>query len=150
MSRVEIGIEKVREILPHGPPFLFVDRVIELEADERIVAERELRPDEPHFTGHFPDRPIMPGVLIAEALAQASGLLVALSAEERGEAAGGRRYHLARADVKWVEPAVPGDVLLLESRLYRTLGDLVAFRVRAYTHRADVALGGLTLARVEG
>jgi 3-hydroxyacyl-[acyl-carrier-protein] dehydratase len=149
LSAVSIGIEKIEELLPHRSPFLFVDRVVSLEIDQKIVAERELRPDEPFFKGHFPGRPIMPGVLITEALAQTSGLLLALSAVERGEDAGGRMFYLARADMKWTAPAKPGETLVLTAELQRTLGPLVAFRVRVHTKQNDVATGNLTLARVE-
>ncbi|MBW2276514.1 MAG: 3-hydroxyacyl-ACP dehydratase FabZ [Deltaproteobacteria bacterium] len=148
MSRVDVDRETIERILPHRPPFLFVDRVRELDAGKRILADLELRPEEPHFSGHFPGRPIMPGVLIAEALAQTSGLLLALSAMERGEDPGGRMFYLARADVKWTEPAEPGQTLELEAQLQRELGPLVAFKVRAFTKRVDVASGTLTLARV--
>ena len=83
MKRVDVAREQIEQILPHRSPFLFVDAVRELDAGKRILAELELRADEPHFEGHFPGRPIMPGVLIAEALAQTSGLLLALSAMVR-------------------------------------------------------------------
>jgi beta-hydroxyacyl-ACP dehydratase FabZ len=148
MSEVDVGLETIEQILPHRAPFLFVDRVRELDPDKRILAERELKPDEPHFAGHFPGRPIMPGVLIAEALAQTSGLLLALSAMERGEEPSSRMFYLARADVKWTEPTEPGETLELEAKLQRELGPLVSFKVRAFTRRKDVASGTLTLARV--
>ena len=72
-------LDEILPILPHRPPFLFVDRVLALEPHKSILAERTLRPEEPQFAGHFPGRPIMPGVLVAEALAQTSGLLLGLS-----------------------------------------------------------------------
>ena len=72
-------ISLIKEILPHRSPFLFVDRIMELKAGERIVAEKDLSPDESFFKGHFPGNPIMPGVLVTEALAQTSGLLIGLS-----------------------------------------------------------------------
>ncbi len=150
MSRVDVGRQEIMQILPHRDPFLFVDRVLELQVDEQVLAQRELREDEPHFSGHFPGRAIMPGVLITEALAQTSGLLLALSAMERGERPQGDIFYLARADMKWTEPVTPGETLLLEARLQRNLGPLTAFRVRAYTRKKDVASGNLTLARVEG
>ncbi len=149
MSRVDVGRQEIMQILPHRDPFLFVDRVLELQVDEQVLAQRELREDEPHFSGHFPGRAIMPGVLITEALAQTSGLLLALSAMERGERPQGDIFYLARADMKWTEPVTPGETLLLEARLQRNLGPLTAFRVRAYTRKKDVASGNLTLARVE-
>ena len=149
MSRVDVGRQEIMQILPHRDPFLFVDRVLELQVDEQVLAQRVLREEEPHFAGHFPNRAIMPGVLITEALAQTSGLLLALSAMERGERPQGDIFYLARADMKWTEPVTPGETLLLEARLQRNLGPLTAFKVRAYTRKKDVASGNLTLARVE-
>lgn len=146
MRKVDIGLEQILEILPHRPPFLFVDRVLELKEDDRILASRTLLEEEPHFSGHFPGEPIMPGVLITEAAAQTSGLLYALSCAARGEDAGGRMFYLARADMKWTSPCRPGDVLLIESSLQRVLGGLLCFKVRVYTKRADIAKGALTLA----
>ncbi len=150
MNRVDVGLQEIMKILPHRDPFLFVDRVLELQVDEQVLAQRVLREDEPHFPGHFPGRAIMPGVLITEALAQTSGLLLALSAMERGERPQGDIFYLARADMKWTEPVAPGETLLLEARLQRNLGPLTAFKVRAFTRKKDVASGNLTLARVEG
>ncbi len=150
-SKAIIGIEEIKAILPHRPPFLFVDEVVECQPGKRVLARRELGVDEPHFKGHFPERPIMPGVLITEALAQTAGLLIALTAMDRGEEARGRMFYLAKANMKWLDPARPGEVLSLEARWQRTLGDLVAFDVRAFTasRSRDVAAGSLVLARVE-
>lgn len=72
-------IEDIRAILPHRPPFLFVDKVTNLIPDKSIIAERKISPNEFFFKGHFPQKPIMPGVLITDALAQTSGLLWGLS-----------------------------------------------------------------------
>jgi 3-hydroxyacyl-[acyl-carrier-protein] dehydratase len=67
MSKVEIEVNEIEKLLPHRPPFLFVDRVLEIDEGRRILAERTVRPEEPYFVGHFPGEPIMPGVLITEA-----------------------------------------------------------------------------------
>ena len=150
MSETLYGPETIARILPHRAPFLFVDRVVRLEPGASIEAERELRPDEPHFAGHFPGRPIMPGVLITEALAQTAGLLLALSAMARGATIDGDLFYLARTDMKWTSPVGPGETLVLEARLERSMGALHAFRVRARTKRLDVASGAVTLAKVEG
>jgi len=80
------ALEDILPVLPHRPPFLFVDRVMLLEPHKLIIAERTLRPDEPQFAGHFPGRAIMPGVLVTEALAQTSGLLLGLSERVTGAA----------------------------------------------------------------
>ena len=139
-------------LLPHREPFLFVDRVIKLEPNKSIVAERLLRTEEPHFAGHFPGRPIMPGVLIAEALAQTSGLLIGLS--EMASAAAPpekpRAFFLAVTSIKFTHPAVPGDTLVLRATMDRNFGALFRFNVEATAGRNLIASGSLTLAMVEG
>jgi 3-hydroxyacyl-[acyl-carrier-protein] dehydratase len=150
MGNVDIGLSQIMEILPHRPPFLFVDRVVELEEDKRILTSRALLAEEPHFAGHFPGEPIMPGVLICEAAAQTAGLLYAFSCMAKGEDPKGRLFYLAKADMKWTSPCRPGDTLLIEANLVRAMGSLLSFQVRAYTKRADVAKGSLTLAAAPG
>ena len=73
MSKAPLNIQQIRELLPHRYPMLMLDRVLEI-SEERVIAEKLVSANEPHFRGHFPDRPIMPGVLILEALAQAAGI----------------------------------------------------------------------------
>jgi len=140
------------ELLPHRPPFLFVDRVTQLEPGKRILAERLLRPDEPQFAGHFPGRPIMPGVLIAEALAQTSGLLLGLT--EKLAALGPPQrpamYFLAADQMKYKQPALPGLTLELRAEADGDFAGLFRFKVEATAGRKLIALGSLTLALVEG
>jgi len=139
-------------MLPHRPPFLFVDRVTKLEPFKSIVAERTLRAEEPYFAGHFPGRPIMPGVLVAEALAQTSGLLIGLS-ERTALAAPPEKpkaFFLATTNLKFTHPAVPGDVLVLRAAAERSFGGLFRFNVEAAAGRNAIASGSLTLAMVEG
>ncbi|MFM2295690.1 MAG: (3R)-hydroxymyristoyl-[acyl carrier protein] dehydratase [Verrucomicrobiota bacterium] len=138
-------------VLPHREPFLFVDRVTKLVPHQSIVAERRLRADEPQFAGHFPGRPIMPGVLIAEALAQTSGLLIGLSEKlssttlpEKPKA-----FFLAVTNIKFTHPAVPGDVLVLRATSDRQFAALHRFNVEATVGRNLIATGSLTLAMVE-
>lgn len=148
MGKTRYGIEDIKRILPHRPPFLFVDRVVALDPGKRILAERDLNSEEPHFAGHFPGTPIMPGVLITEALAQTAGLLHAFSTMDTDDApAPGQIFYLARADMKWTSPTEPGQTLSLEARLMRSMGGLHAFRVRAFTKQNEVASGSLTLAQ---
>jgi 3-hydroxymyristoyl/3-hydroxydecanoyl-(acyl carrier protein) dehydratase len=144
------ALEEILPLLPHRPPFLFVDRVMTLEPHKLIIAERELRPDEPQFAGHFPGRPIMPGVLITEALAQTSGLLIGLS-EKMSSAAPPEKpkaYFLALANMKFTHPAVPGDVLVLRATSDRQFATLHRFNVEATAGRNLIAAGSLTLALV--
>jgi 3-hydroxyacyl-[acyl-carrier-protein] dehydratase len=145
-------LQDILPILPHRPPFLFVDRVVAIEPGKSIVAERRLRPEEPQFSGHFPGRPIMPGVLVAEALAQTSGLLIGLSETLTSAAppAGPKAFFLATTSLKFTHPAVPGDVLVLRATSERQFGGLFRFNVEANAGRNVIATGSLTLALVEG
>jgi len=137
-------------LLPHREPFLFVDRVTKLEPHKSIVAERLLRADEPHFAGHFPGRPIMPGVLIAEALAQTSGLLIGLSEMSFASAPPEqpKAFFLAVTSLKFTHPAVPGDTLVLRASSDRQFAALHRFNVEATAGRNLIATGSLTLALV--
>jgi 3-hydroxyacyl-[acyl-carrier-protein] dehydratase len=143
--------EAWQTVLPHRPPFRFVDRVLELEPGHRILAELDLRPEEPFFAGHFPGNPLMPGVLITEALAQTSGLLLGLTRprEDEQPPAIPRVFYLAAVNVKFSHPARPGDTLVLRAEADRQFGGLARFRVEASCGRNLVAAGNLTLAGVE-
>ncbi len=145
-------LEDILPVLPHRPPFLFVDRVLELEPHQSILAERTLRGDEPQFAGHFPGRPIMPGVLVAEALAQTSGLLLGLSDKLLSAAPPARpkMYFLATTSMKYSRPAAPGDVLRLRAASDKTFSGLFRFNVEASVGPNVIASGSITLALVEG
>lgn len=106
-------VTEIWNYLPHRFPFLLVDRVIEFEADKRIVAIKNVTINEPQFTGHFPITPVFPGVLIVEALAQASGILAFKSRNRTLD--DGYIYYLAGTDkTKFKRSVVPGDQLRLE------------------------------------
>jgi 3-hydroxyacyl-[acyl-carrier-protein] dehydratase len=135
-------------ILPHRPPFLFVDRVVQVEPYRLIIAERTLRPEEPQFQGHFPGHPIMPGVLVAEALAQTSGLLLGFSDRLAHTAPPPqpKMFFLATTNFKYTHPAAPGDVLVLRAEADKSFGGLYRFNAEARAGRNLVASGSLTLA----
>ena len=105
-----LNINEIREILPHRYPFLLVDRIIELSAD-RIVGIKNVTVNEPFFTGHFPDFPVMPGVLIVEAMAQAAGVLVLKYIPDRHQKL---ILLVAIENARFRKPVVPGDTLRLE------------------------------------
>ncbi len=151
-DRPLFDLADVLTILPHRPPFLFVDQVRKLEPGRSIVAERRLRPDEPQFAGHFPGRAIMPGVLVTEALAQPSGLLLGLTerAATNRPPDPPRMFFLTGHTIKYTHPAAPGDLLVLRAEADKQFAGLFRFKVEAMAGRHVVASGSLTLARVEG
>ncbi len=103
------------KILPHRPPFLFVDMITELEMGERVVGIKNVTINEYFFTGHFPDKPIMPGVLVIEAMAQVGGILAKLSEPERMANKGDSTiYFMALDKVKFRKPIYPGNQIIFE------------------------------------
>ncbi|MCL2754024.1 MAG: 3-hydroxyacyl-ACP dehydratase FabZ [Defluviitaleaceae bacterium] len=105
-----LDINQIMEIIPHRPPFLLIDRVIEMEEGKKVVAIKNVTMNEPFFVGHFPQEPVMPGVLIVEALAQAGAVALLSMDEYKGKIA----YFGAIDNVKFRRKVVPGDVLRLE------------------------------------
>lgn len=116
-------IKSILQNLPHRYPFLLVDRVVSFEKNERIVALKNVTFNEPFFQGHFPDMPIMPGVLIVEAMGQAGGILViqSLAPENRGKLI----YFMGFDDVRFRKPVVPGDQLILELEMLKLRSKVV-------------------------
>ncbi len=108
-----MDIHKVLSLLPHRYPFLLIDKVLEFEQDERLLALKNVTYNEPFFNGHFPTRPVMPGVLIVEALAQATGLL---AMESRPDEVGSNSlyYFVGIDNARFKRPVEPGDQLHLE------------------------------------
>ena len=110
-----LGIREISQLLPHRYPMLMVDRIVDMTADS-IVGLKNVTVNEPHFTGHFPGMPVMPGVLIIEAMAQVAGILVGtLAPHTRGKV-----MFLASVDeAKFRKPVVPGDQLRIEMKMLR-------------------------------
>lgn len=113
-----LNTEEIQRILPHRYPFLLVDRILSMELGKRIVGVKNVSINEPFFQGHFPGRPIMPGVLIIEALAQVGGILALLSTPEN---LGNPSVFLLGIDnVRFRKPVVPGDQLIMELETLRS------------------------------
>ena len=110
-----LDINEIREILPHRYPFLLVDRIVELDG-ERIVGIKNVTNNEPFFQGHFPDFPVMPGVLIVEAMAQTAGVLVLKSIEDRHSKL---VLLVAIENARFRRPVVPGDTLRMEMKILK-------------------------------
>ena len=121
-----VNTPEIERLLPHRYPFLLVDRVVEFEKDKRVLAYKNVTCNEPFFTGHFPGHPVMPGVLVVEALAQAGGLLTQLS---RDPGAGdGQTFYLVKVDnAKFSRMVIPGDKLELEVELKRRIRNMAQY-----------------------
>lgn len=122
-----ITIEKIRALLPHRYPFLLVDRILDHDEEKGIVvALKNVTANENYFQGHFPDQPVMPGVLILEALAQVCGMVFGLSAG--AEQNDGRVYLLVSIDkVRFKKPVVPGDQVILKASVKRKINRMWKF-----------------------
>jgi len=125
-----MDIDEIRKYLPHRYPFLLVDRVVELIPGESIVAFKNLSINEPYFDGHFPGKPIFPGVLLLEAMAQAAGIL---GFKSKGKTpVDGSIYYFAAADaLRFKRPCVPGDRVMLHATLLSERRGIAKFDVRA-------------------
>ncbi len=119
--QVPLGYQDIIKILPHRYPFLFVDRIIELELNKRVVGIKNVTINEPFFQGHFPGNPIMPGVLILEAMAQVGGVLARLSVPGLlDDQTKQSLYFMSIDKVKFRKPVLPGDQIVFELEALRT------------------------------
>ena len=117
-----LHIEEILELLPHRYPFLLVDRVLDFEEGRFLRAVKNVSVNEPFFQGHFPGQPIMPGVLIIEALAQAGGVMTQLSL---GRDAGSQLFYMVKVEnARFSKQVVPGDVLILDVRMKRLIRNM--------------------------
>lgn len=111
--------EKIKSFLPHREPFIFIDEILAIEGTQKIIAVKKIEDSEDYFKGHFPGNPIMPGVLIIEAMAQASVILFSL---DRPHIATMRPdYYLGKVKAEFLAPAHPGDQLIIESNKVKFL-----------------------------
>ena len=120
-----LDLEAIQRILPHRSPFLFVDRILDLEPDRRVVGVKNVTGNEPFFAGHFPGRPVMPGVLIVEALAQTAGVLM-------GDESGLIPMFMGIDKTRFRRPVTPGDQLRLEVEVLRRRRNVFRMTGRAY------------------
>ncbi len=144
LPQLPMNLEDIQNILPHRYPFLLVDRIVALEPGQRIVGLKNISINEPFFQGHFPGRPIMPGVLIAEALAQAGGILALLATPEN---MGHPSLYLMGLDkVRFRQPVVPGDQLRLEVTTLRSGKKFWKMQGQAFVDDVLVAEGEMVAA----
>lgn len=137
-----LDINEIMKILPHRYPFLLVDRIVEVEAGKRIVGIKNVSCNEPFFTGHFPGHPVMPGVLIIEAMAQVAAILAYLSSDDdsvRSKVV----YFVGIDNAKFRKPVVPGDQLRFELEAIGCKRGIWTFFARAFVADKLVAESGL-------
>lgn len=122
-----LDINQIKEVIPHRYPFLLIDQVVEIEEGKRVVAKKNVTINEPFFQGHFPDYPVMPGVLIVEALAQAGAVAMLKKEENKGKIG-----FLAGIDAcRFKRQVVPGDTLMLEVEITRLKGPIGKGKAKA-------------------
>ena len=134
--------KQIMEILPHRHPFLLIDTVEEIEYGKRAVAKKSVTYAEPYFAGHFPEEPVMPGVLIIEALAQTGAVAILGLEENRGKTA----YFAGINSAKFKQKVVPGDVLTLETEIVRQKGPIGVGKAVASVDGKTVCIAELTFA----
>lgn len=115
-----IGIKEIMKVIPHRPPFLLIDKILEVEDGKKVVAQKCVTMNEPFFVGHFPAEPVMPGVLIVEALAQAGAYAILSIPENKGKIA----YFGGIKEARFKKPVRPGDVLTLTTEIVKMRGPI--------------------------
>jgi 3-hydroxyacyl-[acyl-carrier-protein] dehydratase len=143
MSGESVGVADIREILrllPHRYPFVMIDRIVDMRGDEHAIGIKNVTFNEPQFLGHFPDNPVMPGVLLIEGMAQTAGVLCLrqMAPSEKSKA----MYFLTIDKAKFRKPAVPGDTL--EYHVNK-----IAHRRNMWWYRAEAKVGSVLIAEAE-
>lgn len=142
-----LDINQIKKLLPHRYPFLLVDKVISYERLKSLVAIKNVTQNEPYFAGHFPGKPIMPGVLIIESMAQTAALLGAISLEDAPE---GALYYLVGVDhVRFRHPVEPGDQLILNAVFIKERRNIWKFKTTAMVN-SDLVASAEILTTVKG
>lgn len=133
----------ITELLPHRKPFLFIDKVIALEGENKIVAEKKIKKEEQYLEGHFPGNPIVPGVLLVESMAQASGIITAYNKGTAQDI-----YFLSRiTEMKFTQPVLPGDTLIIKAEIIGSFDQMAKTHVCCEVNGKIVAEGELILAK---
>ncbi len=141
-----VDVETITRLIPHRYPFLLVDKVVDYELGRWITAVKNVTFNEPHFVGHFPGHPVMPGVLILEALAQASGILSQLETDQATSEQA--IFYLVKIDkARFNRTVVPGDQLVLHASLKRRLKNMALYQCEAKVDGSTVAKAELLCAQ---
>jgi UDP-3-O-[3-hydroxymyristoyl] N-acetylglucosamine deacetylase/3-hydroxyacyl-[acyl-carrier-protein] dehydratase len=140
-----LDIKEVMKILPHRYPMLMVDRIVDCLGDSKCTAIKNITINEPYFAGHFPDHPIMPGVLQLEAMAQVSSVLMLRKPENVGKIG----YFMSADNVKWRRPVLPGDTLFIETEIIKMRGAIGQTRCRCLVNGDVVSEAELKFALMD-
>ncbi|WP_409361842.1 3-hydroxyacyl-ACP dehydratase FabZ [Bartonella heixiaziensis] len=135
-SLESVDIEKLLSILPHRYPFLLIDRIIEIDGEQKAIGIKNVTINEPHFMGHFPTKPVMPGVLILEAMAQTAGAVSLLSLEYKKA---NLVYLMTVDNAKFRKPVVPGDQLRIHVQLLKKRSGMRRFSCVAKVEDVRIA-----------
>lgn len=148
--QLPIDIVNIQALIPHRYPFLLVDRVLELEPEQRIRAIKNVTVNEPFFNGHFPGKPVMPGVLIIESMAQAGGLLSLITRGMQGVDNSDKLFYLVKIDgVRFSKMVVPGDQLVLDISLKRRIRNMALYQGSASVDGKEVAAAEILVAEAD-
>ena len=139
---ITLDTKQIQEVIPHRYPMLLVDRILELEPMKRAVGIKNLTINEAFFQGHFPQEPVMPGVLLLEAMAQVGGVAMLYPEENRGKIA----YFAGMENVRFRRPVVPGDQLRMEAELQKVRGSIGRLSAKAFVEGELVAEGDFLFA----
>ncbi len=148
-EKKEIDINEIMRYLPHRYPFLMIDRVLDYTPNEVLYARKNVTYNEPYFTGHFPVKPIMPGVMILEALAQATGILSFKSVDNYDSTDQSIYYFVGIDKARFRQPVEPGDILDLEVRFIRAKRGIWSFEGKAYVDGKVVCQANIMCTRRE-
>jgi 3-hydroxyacyl-[acyl-carrier-protein] dehydratase len=146
---IHFDINEILQYLPHRYPFLLIDRVLEIHGNHSITALKNVTYNEPFFTGHFPGRPVMPGVMIIEALAQATGILAFTSSNVKPTHET-RFYFVGIDKARFRKPVIPGDQLILKATVQRALRGIWKFETTALVGDTEVAHAEMMVAPETG
>jgi len=145
-----LGVNEIKKLLPHRFPFLLVDRVLDFEPGSRIHAYKNVTANEEFFQGHFPKQPVMPGVLVIEALAQAGGLLYQLTNQMQGDSKQDKLFYLVKVDnARFSRMIVPGDRVDLHVSLKRRIRNMALYEGVASVDGAEAARAEILCAEAQ-
>ena len=145
VSGIALDINQIMEAIPHRYPFLLVDRILSIENESRIVGLKNVTINEPFFQGHFPGHPVMPGVLLIEAMAQVGAILLLTQSGNKGKLA----YFMTADKCKFRKPVMPGDTLILEAEAISIKSKTARFKGKCLVNNEVVCESELMCALVE-